>query len=100
MQNLSKLSLSENVVSIKHLHKLTNEHFIIGDQDQLDVINVNCIVNDYIDSETIWSLNIGKKIIIVVVDIKSNTYLILRMHLWTNNSRKGVNNIFIFIEKK
>lgn len=53
------------------MKRLTNEHVIVGNEDQLDAMNISGIVGEFVDTEFLWSLRLKKAIIQVSVDYKS-----------------------------
>lgn len=58
---------------MKFLHALSNDHFLIGNEHQLDLIGIGGIGSrNFVETEYHWSINIGKSIDLVAVDDKSN----------------------------
>ena len=81
----SKISTSDNQNSalnttqgspipspLKYIKKLTNDHFLVGNEYRVDVMYLGGIIEDFIDTEYCWSLDFKKGISEVVVDMKSN----------------------------
>ena len=60
-----------NKPKIKFVRRLTNEHVLVGNEDQLDAMCISGIVNDFIDTEFFWTLKIRKAIVQVAIDYKS-----------------------------
>ena len=56
---------------IKFSKRLTNDHVLVGNEDQLDAMCISGIINDFIDTEFLWTLKIRKAIIQVAIDYKS-----------------------------
>ncbi|CAM6005942.1 unnamed protein product [Sphagnum balticum] len=65
----------QNGASLKYVRKLSNEHVLVGNEDQLDGMGLGGIVGDFVDTDFLWSINIGKAILHVTVDLKSNFLL-------------------------
>lgn len=59
--------------SLVYLEKITSETFLIGNQNQLDLITISGIYDNLIDTDVNWSLNLRKKIKKLAVDIKSTS---------------------------
>jgi hypothetical protein len=57
---------------LKYIKKLTNDHFLVGNEYRVDVMYLGGIIEDFIDTEYYWSLDFKKGISEVVVDTKSN----------------------------
>lgn len=53
------------------MKRLTNEHVLLGNEDQLDAMSIGGIVSEFVDTEFFWSLKIKKAIIQVAIDYKS-----------------------------
>lgn len=49
---------------------------MIGNETQIDAIWLGGVIDDFIDTEHIWSLNINKPILNVCIDAKSKIKLI------------------------
>ena len=62
---------NNNRAKLRFIKKLTNEDVLIGNEDQLDVISIGGIVQNFVDTEFRWSLNIRKAIVQVGIDQRS-----------------------------
>jgi hypothetical protein len=49
---------------------------LVGNEDQLDGIQICAIIDDFVDTEHLWSLNINRVILHLEVDLKSTLYFI------------------------
>lgn len=58
------------------MKRLTNEDFLVGNEDQLDGISVVGIIDGFVDTMHLWSININKAIHHVIVDPRSKIYFI------------------------
>ena len=61
--------------TLTFLKKLSSEDVLIGNEDQLDAIWVGGVVQDFVDTEFRWSINLGQAILHVAVDVKSKYLL-------------------------
>lgn len=50
---------------------MTNEDFLVGNEDQLDGISVVGIIDGFVDTMHLWSINMNKAIHHVIVDPRS-----------------------------
>lgn len=66
---------------LKFIKQLTNEHFLVGNQYKVDVMHIGAIIDDFIDTEYMWSLDFKKGISNITVDIKSKDALIQNVFL-------------------
>lgn len=57
------------------MEKITSEHFLIGNQNQIDLVFIGGVVGNFIDTESLWELNISKPIKNLAIDSKSNFIL-------------------------
>ena len=58
---------------LKFVEKISAEHVLIGNEKQLDLINIAGISpSNFVDTEYLWSLNYHEEIHLVNVDQKSN----------------------------
>lgn len=57
--------------ALKYLQKITIDTFLIGNQNQLDLITISGIYDNSIDTDLNWSLNLHKKITKLAVDNRS-----------------------------
>lgn len=64
---------------LKYLFAVSHEHFIIGNENQLDMINLGGITHGFIDTEYCWSLTINGSIDLVSVDMKSKKKINIRI---------------------
>jgi hypothetical protein len=60
--------------SLIYLEKITIDTFLIGNQNQLDLITISGIYDNIIDTDINWSLNLQKKIKKLAVDTKSTLF--------------------------
>lgn len=49
---------------------ISNEHFLIGNENQLDMIGFGSIAHDFVDTDYYWSLGLRGPIENVIVDSK------------------------------
>ena len=56
---------------LKYVKRLTNEHVLIGHEDQLDATCISGIIHEFVDTEFLWSINIKKAILQIAIDYKS-----------------------------
>jgi hypothetical protein len=56
---------------LKYVKRLTNEHVLIGNEDQLDATCISGIIHEFVDTEFLWSINIKKAILQIAIDYKS-----------------------------
>lgn len=57
---------------LQFIKKLTNEHFLVGNAYRVDVMYLGGIIDEFIDTEYLWSLDFRKGIMNVAVDIKKS----------------------------
>ena len=62
--------------TLLYLEKITIDTFLIGNQNQLDLITISGIYDNSIDTDFNWSFNLHKKIIKLAVDNRSMLYYI------------------------
>jgi hypothetical protein len=56
---------------IKFVRRLTNEHVLVGNEDQIDAMGLSGIISDFVDTQFLWSLNVKQAIVQLAVDSKS-----------------------------
>ena len=61
------------------MRSLTNDDFLVGNEDQLDCIQVGGILDGFVDTEYLWSMGLSKPILHVEVDSRSKLYFIRRV---------------------
>jgi hypothetical protein len=57
---------------LKFLVSLSPEHFIVGNENQIDMIGFGGIVHDFVDTDFYWSFSLKTPIESISVDTKSN----------------------------
>ena len=73
---------------IKFVRRLTNEHILVGNEDQVDAMCLAGIISDFVDTEYLWTIRLRKAIIQVAVDSKSRAVCYYR-RLHSSADRKG-----------
>lgn len=76
-------SLAE--ASLPQLHfarKLTSEHLLIGNQNQLDLISIHSATHSALYTEYLWSISIDGPIDLICVDAKS-TRILTQSAFWS-----------------
>lgn len=58
---------------LKYVKRLTNDHVLIGNEDQLDAMCISGIIHEFVDTEYLWSLNIKRAILHMAIDYKSKS---------------------------
>lgn len=66
---------------LQYVKRLTNEDFLVGNEDQLDGISVAGIIDGFVDTMHLWSINMNKAIHHVIVDPKSKIYFISEYYI-------------------
>lgn len=61
---------------LKYCLRLTMEHIIIGNKNQIDIISINKATRTYLDSDYLWSLSINMPIDLLTSETRSNYYMI------------------------
>lgn len=64
---------------LKFIKKLTNEHFLVGNTFKVDVMHLGGIIDEFVDTDYLWSLDFKKGLSNVAVDIKSKNNSYFRM---------------------
>lgn len=85
-------------LSIIFLEKITPEHFLIGNENQLDLIFIGGIVGNFIDTETLWELNIGRPIKNLAIDTKSIFFILFNRRKHSN--RNQYLNLYLSIRQQ
>lgn len=57
-KEISSDSDEEMNFKLKFLEKISEEHFVIGNEYQLDLIKIGGIIDNFVDVEYKWSINI------------------------------------------
>lgn len=60
---------------LKFLASLSSDHFLIGNENQLDMVGFGGITHGFVDTDYYWSLSLKGPIESISVDSKSNTSL-------------------------
>jgi len=60
---------------LKFLASLSPEHFIVGNENQIDMVGFGTISHGYVDTEYHWSLSLKGPIESICVDSRSNNAL-------------------------
>lgn len=66
------VGLPHSDTSLCYLEKIAADTFLIGNENQLDLISIAGIYDYRIDTEHRWSLNLRKKILKLAIDPKCN----------------------------
>lgn len=66
---------------LKFVASLSADHFIVGNENQIDMISFGSIAHGFVDTDYFWSLSLKGPIESVTVDAKSNPLALLRIHL-------------------
>lgn len=64
-------TIDQILPQLKFARKLTAEHILIGNQNQLDLISLHFSSHTFLDTEHLWSINIDSPIELISVDVKS-----------------------------
>jgi hypothetical protein len=56
---------------LRFLEKLTMDHILIGNEHQLDLFDISCIHNKFVDTEYLWSMKCNVSIDLLTIDLKS-----------------------------
>ena len=57
---------------LKYLHSLSPEHFLIGNENQVDMIEILGIAHSFVDTDYCWSLTVVTGIDLLAVEPRSN----------------------------
>lgn len=78
VNNANELSIKKSAINpkkvvnrLKYVKRLTNDEFMIGNEDQLDGIQVSGIIDGFVNTEYLWSINLNKAISNVEIDARS-----------------------------
>jgi len=63
--------LNERLNHIKYLELASNDTVIVGNVNQIDMINLDGLAHNFVDTFHYWSLNISKPILDVKINLKS-----------------------------
>ena len=78
MQKLeSIIGVSSDMINkrIKYLFSLNQNFFLIGNENQLDLIGINGASIGFLDTEYFWSINLNEQIQNISIDTKSNDFI-------------------------
>ena len=64
---------------LRFVRGLTAEDVLLGNEDQLDAIQISCIIEGFVDTEFLWSLAVGAAVVGVEVDPRSKLYFMQRV---------------------
>ena len=73
--------IKSNVVKksvLKYVKRLTNQHVLLGNEDQLDAMCISGIIHEFVDTQFLWSINIKRAILHMAIDYKSMPIIIHR----------------------
>jgi hypothetical protein len=61
---------------LKFIASLSADHFIVGNENQIDLISYGAIAHGFVDTDYYWSLNLRTPIESITVDAKSKITVI------------------------
>ena len=80
-------AFQEGLPQLHFARKLTAEHILIGNNNQLDLISIHSATLTFLETDYLWSINIGDSIDLICVDTKSKLSNNFRMP--TGSGYKG-----------
>ena len=75
--------ITRSLNQIRYLEVASKQAIIIGNYNQVDMINIDGLAYNFIDTFYYWSLNIGRAIMDVKINIKSN-YPFIQSNSWSS----------------
>ena len=72
---------------LKYCTRLTMEHIMIGNKNQIDIIAICQSTRSYLDAEFLWSLEIEYPIELVTNDMRSNLSIYLECLIILGNKK-------------
>lgn len=73
---------------LKYVKRLTNEHVLVGNEDQLDAMCISGIIHEFVDTEFLWSINIKRAILHMAIDLKSKHFTTQKIISFSCRKRK------------
>ena len=70
--------MSKGAARLKFMELASKDAVVIGNSNQLDMINIDGLAHNFVDTFYYWSLNISKPILSVKLSIKSTPPAIQR----------------------
>ena len=93
-------TLDQDLPQLKFARKLNAEHILIGNQNQMDLISIHSATRNFLDTEHLWSINIGSPIDLISVDVKSNRIITLEAILILGSRQKKKISVYHYDSKK
>lgn len=72
---------------------------VIGNSSQVDLINIDGLSHNFVDTFYYWSLSVGKPILDVKVSIKSNPNILYRVTIADPNTQSSP-SLWVQYDKK